>query len=190
MNRRHLLTGLGVGGGVVLAGCLSQQVDTISDIDPDDPPAAVPITPSVAVEQRSSSPDRPVTLSIGWTNTSADTIEIPESGFSTMPSEDGTAILLTEFYADSATSYGTFRGCWRQTDELQGPGSPQRRAKLAPGESSAEVVKLFGTNGCLESRSYRFTTSFDILIHTTSTAGPRRMSPEWNWGFAVHIAIS
>lgn len=190
MNRRHLLTGLGVGGGVVLAGCLSQQVDTISDIDPDDPPAAVPITPSVAVERRSSSPDGPVMLSIGWTNTSVYTIEIPESGFSTMPSEDESAILLTEFYADPATSYGTYRGCWRQTDELQGPGSPQRSAILTPGESSAEVVKLFGTSGCLESRSYRFTTSFDVLIRRTSTAGPRRISTDWNWGFAVHIATS
>lgn len=169
MNRRQVLAAIGAGAIGSISGCLgsggtgSQHV-RITDVR-SGPPPDLAVEPTVSIEEDEATADDPARLSVTWRNISDASLRLGESGgvlFESTRSEDeGAFLLLSESFSDDATA---LEDCWKVfTRELDGSGGFGYE-RLEPGDVHTGTPGLYANgDGCLESRSYRFTTGVVVI---------------------------
>ena len=153
----------------------------VTMVDVDGPPE-LPVRPTVEVVRGAATADHPPQLRATVTNESDDPVSVGEGRaivFAYVTAESGELVLLP-----AGEAYPAETDCWRLTEGIA-VTEEYRTVTLEPGESTTQLVDLYGApggDGCLPVGEHRFSTTISAAV------GPDAMASEGSsarWGFSV-----
>jgi hypothetical protein len=148
----------------------------------DDPPA-IPIRPSVEIEDEAATVTHPPRLRVTLTNTGSEALSVGEARAATFAYEYSTDDLLVLLPSEFEYTYPAERDCWRLEEPIA-ITEEYRTVGIEPGDSITRIVSVYGApgiDGCLPVGEHRFETAIAVApLGEIPTDGEVAA-----WGFSV-----